>query len=94
MHLTSIIRLCIFYKIQTKSVNEKSIKLQIPLPMKGFIDENNSKLYVSSPLVDDIEIIDLDKDIKNQKNRTLLSLDNSTPFDIIYNEERSKNVFY
>ena len=73
-----------------QTVNEKSIELQIPLPMKGFIDENNNKLYVSSPLVDDIEIIDLDKDIKNQKNGTLFPLDNSKPFDIIYNEKYQK----
>ena len=76
-----------------QTVNEKSIELQIPLPMKGFIDENKNKLYVSSPLVDDIEIIDLDKDIKNQKNGKLFPLDNSKPFDIIYNEERQKMYF-
>jgi len=74
-------------------LNEKSIKLQISLPMKGFIDENNNKLYVSSPLVNDIEIIDLDKDIKKQNNGKLFSLDNSKPFDIIYNEERQKMYF-
>ena len=76
-----------------QTLNEKSIKLQISLPMKGFIDENNNKLYISSPLVDDIEIIDLDKDIKQQNNGKLFSLDNSKPFDIIYNEERQKMYF-
>jgi len=76
-----------------QTLNEKSIKLNISLPMKGFIDENKSKLYVSSPLVDDIEIFDLDKDIKKQNNGTLFSLNNSKPFDIIYNEGRQKMYF-
>jgi hypothetical protein len=80
--------------------DEKSVRLQIPLPMKGFIDEKIDKLYLSSPLVDYIEVInlnktiekDLDKNIEKQ-NSKLYDFNNSKPFDIIYNEAVQKIFF-
>ena len=77
----------------SQKADEKAVKLQIPLPMKGFIDEKSNKLYISSSLVDSIEIIDLDKDIEKQNSSKLFSFNNSKPFDIIYNEAIQK-IFY
>lgn len=73
--------------------DEKSVKLNISLPMKGFIDERDNKLYISSPLVDYIEIIDLDENMEKQNSRKLFSFNNSKPFDIIYNDEIQKIFF-